>query len=63
MGKWVGRSGEGPREEKEDGQSKLLIKARLRKSPCQEHSLTAKLPEEPVEELPSELEASLLLCS
>ena len=63
VGKWAGRSGEGPREEKEDGQSKLLIKARLRKSPCQEHSLTAKLPEEPGEELPSELEASLLSCS
>lgn len=63
MGKWAGRSAEGPREEKEDGQSKLLIKARLRKSSCQEHSLTAKLPKEPVGELPSELEASLLSCS
>lgn len=63
VGKWAGRSREGPREEKEDGQSKLLIKAQLRNSPCQEHSLTAKLPKEPVEELPSELEASLLSCS
>lgn len=48
-------------EEKEDGQSKLLIKAQLRKSPCQEHSLTASCPKEPVEELPSELEASTSL--
>lgn len=63
VGKWAGRSGEGPREEKEDGQSKLLIKVQLRKSPCQEHSLTAKLPKDPVEELPSELKASLLSCS
>lgn len=60
MGKWAGRRGEGLRKENEAGQSKLLINAPLRKSPCQEHLLTPKLPKDLLEELLSELQASLL---
>lgn len=66
---WENVLGEGGRAvgkrgwENERGQRKLLINTQLREPPCQERSLTPKLPKGLMEELLSELQASVLSCS